>query len=127
MEPVRVAAVGLGRWANVLADAYTPSDTVRLVTCFTRNPDRRAAFSARYGCEQESSLENMLARDDVEAVIVTVPNDQHASVIEQAAAAVYIEKPMAIDLADSFRIKRAADAAGVVFLCGHRGQALAPS
>lgn len=127
MEPVGLAAVGLGRWANVLADAYTRSDTVRLVTCFSRNPAKRDAFSARYGCAQDESLETLLQRDDVEAVIVTVPNDQHASVIEQVAAAgkhVYVEKPIAIDLGDALRIQRATENAGVVFLCGHSARRL---
>ncbi len=127
MEPVRVAAVGLGRWANVLADAYTRSDKVKLVSCFSRNPAKRDAFSARYGCGQDESLEALLKRDDIEGVIVTVPNDQHADVIEQAAAAgkhVYVEKPIAIDLGDGLRIKRATEAAGVVFLCGHSARRL---
>lgn len=127
MEPVRVAAVGLGRWANVLAGAYTRSDMVKLVTCFSRGSAKRDAFSARYGCGQDESLEAMLQRDDVEAVIVTVPNDQHADVIEQAAAAgkhVYVEKPIAIALDDALRIQRATTSAGVVFLCGHSARRL---
>ncbi len=127
MEPVRLAAVGLGRWANVLADAYTRSDKVQLITCFSRNPAKRDAFSGRFGCGQEASLEALLERDDIEGVVVTVPNDQHAAVIEQVAAAgkhVYVEKPIAIDLDDALRIQRATEAAGVVFLCGHSARRL---
>lgn len=127
MEPVRVAAVGLGRWATVLADAYTRSDQIQLVTCFSRSASKRTAFSERFHCGQDESLEAILRRDDVEAVIVTVPNDQHAEVIEQVAAAgkhVYVEKPIAIDLDDARRIKRAVEGAGVVFLCGHSARRL---
>ncbi len=126
-RPVRVAAVGLGRWANVLADAYTRSGEVELVTCFSRSPDKRAAFAARYGCAQDASFEELLARADVDGVIVTVPNDQHAAVIEQAAAAgkhAFVEKPIAVTLGDARRIERAVTGAGVVFTCGHSARRL---
>ena len=39
--PVGLAAVGLGRWARVMARAYAGSPLVELRTCFTRNPERR--------------------------------------------------------------------------------------
>lgn len=34
MEPVRLAAVGLGRWGHVLAGAYSRSPKVRLVKTY---------------------------------------------------------------------------------------------
>jgi predicted dehydrogenase len=126
-DPVRLAAVGLGRWAHVLADAYTRSEKVELVSCFTRSEEKRRAFAQRYGCSQDDRLEALLARDDVEGVVVTVPNDQHATVIEQAAAAgkhAFVEKPIAIDLEDARRIEKATSDAGVVFACGHSARRL---
>jgi len=125
--PVRVAAVGLGRWANVLAAAYGRSEEVRLVSCFSRSEAKRRAFGERHGCASDASYAELLARDDVDAVIVTVPNDQHAPVIEQAAQAgkhVFVEKPIAVTLEDARRIERAAEAAGIVFACGHSARRL---
>ena len=124
---VRLAAVGLGRWARVMARAYAGSEAVDLVTCYTRNPERRASFAAGFGCGQDESLADLLARDDVDALVVTVPNDQHAPVIEAAAAAgkhVYTEKPVAVDLADVRRISRAVTGSGIVFACGHSARRL---
>lgn len=126
-EPVRLRAIGLGRWVNALADAYTRSDAVELVACFTRSEDKLRAFSHRFDCEAETSLEALLARDNVEGVIVTVPNDQHADVIEEAARAgkhAFVEKPIAIDLEDARRIERATSSADVVFACGHSARRL---
>lgn len=126
-RPVRVAAVGLGRWANVLADAYGRSDEVELVTCFSRSQDKREGFAARHGCASDASYQALLARDDVDAVVVTVPNDHHADVIEQAVAAgkhAFVEKPIAVTLEDASRIERAVDEAGVVFACGHSARRL---
>lgn len=127
MNPVRIAAVGVGRWANVLADAYTTSKQVELVTCFNRSLAKGQAFANKYGCAYEESLEQLLRRDDIEGVIVTVPNDQHAPVIEQIAEAgknVYVEKPIAVDLEHALRIQRVVEKTGVTFMVGHSARRL---
>lgn len=124
---IRVAAVGLGRWARVLARAYAGSEAVELRTCYTRNPERRLSFAADFGCAQDESLVDVLAREDIDALVVTAPNDQHAPIIEAAAAAgkhVYTEKPIAVDLTDVRRIKRAVTASGIVFAVGHSARRL---
>lgn len=126
--PTRLAAVGLGRWARIMASAYYQSDKVDLVSCFTRNPDRRAKFAQDYGCGEDESLEALLSRDDIEGVVVTVPNDMHASVIEAAARAgkhVYVEKPVAVDTSDILRIREVVNETGIVFACGHSARRLA--
>ncbi|KKM10479.1 oxidoreductase [Clostridiales bacterium PH28_bin88] len=127
-QPVRVAAVGLGRWANIMARAYTRSEKIQLVSAFSRSEQKRNAFSERWGCQTEDSLEKLLSRDDIEAVIVTTPNDQHAPVIEAAAAAgkhVYVDKPIAVRMDHAKRIEKAVSDAGVVFALGHSARRLA--
>ncbi|MGH9109849.1 MAG: Gfo/Idh/MocA family protein [Acidimicrobiales bacterium] len=126
-DRVRVGAIGLGRWGRVLASAYRESDVVELGSCFTRDPTRRRRFAEDFGCDEDDSLEALLARPDIEGIIVTVPNDQHAPVIEAAASAgkhVYVEKPLAVDPADIRRIRRAVVESGVVFSCGHSARRL---
>jgi UDP-N-acetyl-2-amino-2-deoxyglucuronate dehydrogenase len=123
----RLAAVGLGRWARVMARNYVGSDVAELTTCYTRNPERRGAFAAEFGCDQDESLEGLLARGDVDGIVITAPNDQHAAIIEAAAAAdkhVYTEKPVAVSLADLRRIRRAVTGSGIVFACGHSARRL---
>lgn len=120
--PVNVAAVGLGRWAHQLAMQYTQLDNTDLVTCFTRTPEKRKEFAKRFGCEQDESLERVLAREAVDAVIVTAPNDTHADIVEQAADAgkhVFVEKPLSIDIKDAKRIEDAIERNDVTFLVGH--------
>ncbi|HUZ36254.1 MAG TPA: Gfo/Idh/MocA family oxidoreductase [Streptosporangiaceae bacterium] len=124
---VRLAAVGLGRWARVMARAYAGSEMVELRSCYTRHDERRAAFAADFGCEQDGSLAALLARDDIDGLVVTAPNDQHAPIIEAAAAAgkhVYTEKPVAVSLADVRRIRRAVLGSQIVFACGHSARRL---
>ncbi|HEY9243462.1 MAG TPA: Gfo/Idh/MocA family oxidoreductase [Streptosporangiaceae bacterium] len=125
---VRLAAVGLGRWARVLARAYVGSQVAELASCFSRNPERRQAFAADFGCGQDESLAALLRRDDIDGIVITAPNDQHAAIIEAAAAYgkhVYTEKPAAVALADLRRIRAAVLGSGIVFACGHSARRLA--
>ncbi|MGN6718660.1 MAG: Gfo/Idh/MocA family protein, partial [Candidatus Binatia bacterium] len=96
-DPVRVAAVGLGRWAKVLADAIKRSDRLRLINCFSRSEKSRDAFAQQYGCRTAKSYGELLADPDVEGLIITTPNDAHAEPIVQAAERkkdVYVDKPL---------------------------------
>jgi predicted dehydrogenase len=123
-----LAAVGLGRWARVMAQAYADSSAVELRSCFTRNPERRRAFAADFGCGQDESLDALLSRDDIDGILITAPNDQHAPIIEAAAKRgkhVYTEKPVAVALADLRRIRAAVLGSGIVFACGHSARRLA--
>lgn len=123
-----LAAVGLGRWARVLARAYSGSSAAELRACFSRDSERTAAFAADFGCDPASSLAELLGRDDIDGIIITAPNDQHAPLIEAAAAAgkhVYTEKPVAVEIGDLKRIQQAVRENGIVFSCGHSARRLA--
>jgi UDP-N-acetyl-2-amino-2-deoxyglucuronate dehydrogenase len=125
---VRLAAVGLGRWARVLARGYARSQVAELASCFSRNPERRQAFAADFGCGQDESLPALLRRGDIDGIVITAPNDQHAPIIEAAAEYgkhVYTEKPVAVALADLRRIRTAVLGSGIVFACGHSARRLA--
>ncbi|MBV9379470.1 MAG: Gfo/Idh/MocA family oxidoreductase, partial [Streptosporangiaceae bacterium] len=102
-----LATVGLGRWARVLTRAYSSSAIAELRACFSRDTERTAAFAADFGCDPAASLPELLGRDDIDGIIITAPNDQHAPLIEAAAAAgkhVSTEKPIAVEIADLRRI-----------------------
>lgn len=129
LAPFRVASIGLGRWARVIANGAARSPHLALVSCFSRDPERRAAFSAAYGCRQADSLEALLADDQVEGVMITTPNDTHAPLIVQAAEAgkhVYTEKPIANTLEDARRIVDACRTNGVRLAVGHSARHLGP-
>ena len=48
--PLRVAALGMGWWSDVLADGIKRSNRLEIVACFTRSEEKRNAFAAKYGC-----------------------------------------------------------------------------
>ena len=86
-RPLRVAALGMGWWSDVLADAAKRSDKIDIVTCFTRSPDKRAAFAAKYGCKAAASYDEILADPSIDAVINTTPNNAHLETTRMAAVA----------------------------------------
>jgi len=65
------------------------------VTCYARTPEKRQAFSQKYGCDQEKSFEDVLKRDDVEGLLLVTPNAvhaEHAVLAAQHGKHVYVDK-----------------------------------
>ena len=54
--PLRVAALGMGWWSDVLADAIKRSKEFEIVACYTRSADKRRAFAEKYGCRAGREL-----------------------------------------------------------------------
>lgn len=128
---VRLAPVGLGRWAAVLARGAQRGDVIDLVSCFSRSPERRSAFCDEFGVPRAaSSYDALLSDDTVEGVIITTPNDTHRDLVTQAldaGKAVYVDKPIAHTLADALAIRAAVERTGRVFAVGHSARRLAGS
>jgi predicted dehydrogenase len=130
-DKVRLASVGLGRWARVLANGAQRGDTIELVSCFSRDEKRRQEFMAEYGIPRgASSYEELLADPDVEGVLITTPNDTHRELIIQAleaGKAAYTDKPIAHTLEHGVAIVEAVESTGLPFAVGHSARRLAGS
>ncbi len=130
-DPLRVAVVGLGRWGFTLGGAAASTPGLTLRSCFTRNPAKRAEFAAQFKCDQDASYDALLKRPDVEAVIVTAPNDLHRELTVAAAQAgkhVFVDKPISTLVSDAHAMIEAcgrhkvklAIGAAARYLRGHR-------
>jgi predicted dehydrogenase len=123
VAPLRVACIGIGWWSDVLADAIARSGKLAIAACYTRSPDKRAAFAAKYGCRAEPSYEAILADPAIEAIINTTPNDAHLATTGAAAAAgkhVFLDKPIANTVSDGRAITAVCAKAGVVLALGYQ-------
>jgi UDP-N-acetyl-2-amino-2-deoxyglucuronate dehydrogenase len=103
MEPLRAALVGLGNWSAMHATALRKTQLLKLVTCYTRTPDKAKKFAQDNNCAFETSYEDVLSRKDVDAVILCTPHTTHPGMAIQAAAAgkhLLIEKPLANSVAE---------------------------
>ncbi len=116
-----IAIVGTGMWAPRLAAAAERAG-LELVSCFSRDGQKRAEFAERFGCEPAASLEASIAQPRVEGVLLATPNDVHE---EQALACaergrhVFVEKPIADSTEAGERMRRACAEAGVTLMVGH--------
>ena len=116
-----IAIVGTGMWGPRLAEAAERAG-LKLVTCFSRDEQRRAEFAGRFGCEPAASFEEAIGHPQVEGVLLVTPNDVHE---EQALACaehgrhVFVEKPIADSTEAGERMRRACAEAGVTLMVGH--------
>lgn len=113
--------IGSGRIAQAhLKAAANLPDRVRLVAIAGRRRDRAEAVARQYGIPTVMDDYRQLLRDPaVDAVIITTPNDSHASIACDAAKAgkhILVEKPMALDTHSAEAMVRAAEAAGVTLM-----------
>ena len=127
-DKVRLAPVGLGRWARVLARGAQRGEVIELVSCFSRDDERRRAFQEEFGVPRAAATyDELLSDPDVEGVLITTPNDTHRPLIVQAleaGKAVYTDKPIAHTLEDASVIAEAAGESGLPFAVGHSASRL---
>ena len=122
-EPLRVAALGMGWWSEVLADAVKRSGELELVACYTRSNDKRHAFATKYGCRAAASYEEILADRSIAGIINTTPNNVHLETTRMAAGAgkhVFLDKPIANTVREGREIAQACKEAGVVLALGYQ-------
>lgn len=77
---------------------------------------RAPALAADYGAAYVPTYEALLARDDIDAVLIATPHIDHCPQTIAAAQAckhIFVEKPMATSVADCTAMIEAANAAGV--------------
>ena len=120
-EPLKVAVVGLGRWGNTLASAIQDTENVKVVDCFTRTPEKRKAFTEKFDCAEQETYEAVLENPDVDAVVISAPNNKHSELAVAAARAgkhVFVDKPIAANLTDAKEMIKACDDAGVTLAVG---------
>jgi predicted dehydrogenase len=116
-----IAVIGAGMWAPRLAAAAQRAG-LDIVSCYSRDEERRGEFAARFGCVPAASFAEAIGHPGVEGVVLATPNHVHA---EQALACaeagrhVLVEKPIADTLEDAVRMRDACMAAGVVLMVGH--------
>ena len=112
---LRIGLIGCGN----ISDIYLTNAPLFRDTVFTACADLRLEAAQKQGAKYgipAVSVEDLLAREDVDLVLnLTIPA-AHADVSLAAIAAgkhVYTEKPLATELADGIRIMDAATAKGV--------------
>jgi len=130
-KQLRVALVGYNFMGRAHSNAwrqvkfYFPElklEPVMVALC-GRNKAKVDDVRERFGwAESVYDYDELLARDDIDLVDVTPPNNQHVEMIVKAAAAgkhILCEKPLATNLADAKTAVAAVKKAGVIHMLMH--------
>lgn len=105
-QPVRLGIAGLGRsgWNIHAATAQRLDHLYDIVAVQDLDADRRREAEESFNCRSYKDLDDMLADDEVEVVVVATPNHLHGPHSMAALAAgknVVCEKPMATSLEEA--------------------------
>jgi predicted dehydrogenase len=121
LAPIGVGLIGTGTIAQRHLDALVDHPSGRAVAVFDVIPERAKTTADRYRIPNLcGSLEEMLARPDVDAVIVCTPPFAHAAPTIAALDAgkhVLCEKPFALDVAEAERMVGTAERIGRYLAC----------
>jgi myo-inositol 2-dehydrogenase / D-chiro-inositol 1-dehydrogenase len=120
--PIRVGLLGCGTiayWYHLRALRRMPGATLAAAA----DPDSKARETASRlaAVPIYQSAEDLLARRDIDAVVICAPTHLHAELAVAAAASAkhfYLEKPIASDAAGGQRVLRAAADSGVTGAVG---------
>lgn len=107
MPPVNIAVVGFGLIGQEHAQRLHDAPGLGLA-CVVDPAADPAVIQARFGCAMEPDLDALLARDDIDGVVLATPNDLHgAQAIQciQAQRPVLIEKPIAHSLEQALAVQ----------------------
>lgn len=123
-KPLNVGLIGYGFMGRAHSNAYRKVNNffdlahrpVLKAVC-ARNADQAQAFAAKWGYESiESDWKKLVARKDIDAVDICVPNNLHHDIAVAAARAgkmVLCEKPLSMDTKEGQKMVAAVEKARV--------------
>jgi 2-hydroxy-4-carboxymuconate semialdehyde hemiacetal dehydrogenase len=120
---MRIALAGAGAFGEKHLDGLKLIDGVEITSVISRRADQAAEVAAKYGARHSGTdLDEALARDDVDAVILCTPTQMHA---QQAIACmnagkhVQVEIPLADSWADAQAVLDKQQETGLTCMVGH--------
>lgn len=127
-KKLRVAIMGLGGYANIVAHAMKECKLASLTGIVTGTPSKIATWKKDYNIPDKNvynydNLQEIAKNPDIDLVYVTTPNSLHHKHVLQVAAAgkhVICEKPVADNAKQAREMIAACKKAGVKFYIGYR-------
>ncbi len=127
-DKIVMGFIGVGGMGSEHLRAFTAQPDVRVAAiCDVRQANRERAkqyVDSHYGdsaCAEYRDFRELLARKDIDAVLIAVPDHWHVLVGLEAARQgkdMYYEKPMGVSLAEGQAMRTAVRRHGVVFQFG---------
>lgn len=118
-KSARIGLVGCGRWGRNIARSLKRIDALECI----HDPaaDDIDVYARELGVRVEEDLDVLLS-SDVDGIAIAAPAILHAEMVELALRAgkhVFVEKPLALDLAEARRVAQEAEDRNLVLMVGH--------
>ncbi len=114
-----VAVIGCGAWGKNLVRNFAELGVLAAVA--DADADRAAQLAGQHGA-RALSVDDILADPAIAGVAIAAPAARHAELARAALMAgkdVFVEKPLALDMADAEFLRRLAAERGRVLMVGH--------
>lgn len=119
----RVAVIGCGYWGVNYVRVFSELREAQLAAICEPRADRLAEIGSRFPAgDLVVELDDLLVRDDIDAVVVATSATSHHSVTKRCLEAgkhVLVEKPLATTVAESAELVHLARSRGLVLMVGH--------
>jgi myo-inositol 2-dehydrogenase / D-chiro-inositol 1-dehydrogenase len=120
--PVRLGFVGAGGIAGAHMNALEKVENAKIVAFADLDESRARRAAERFGAAPYTDYREMLANEDLQAVYVCVPPMAHADaeiLAAQRGLALFIEKPVALNVGKAREIQAAIEENGVISSVGY--------
>lgn len=120
MDKIGYGIVGSGYFGAELARIMNTKDGAEIRVIY--DPDHGRTIADELGCDVAGSLEELVSREDIQAVIVATPNYLHKEPVIRAAKHgihVFCEKPIALSYQDCKEMVETCQENDVIFMAGH--------
>jgi len=141
-ERVNLACIGVGSRGMIDTNGLLRTDAGHLAAVCDVNAQRRKRaqtvvdgyYAKKYakngykGCDAHKDFREVIARDDIDAVMVATPDHWHVSIAIAAVKAgkdIYVEKPLATSFGESQALRDIVQRYSVVFQHGTEQRAMA--
>jgi predicted dehydrogenase len=122
-QPLRIGVAGLGYWGPNLARNFAAIADCRLTYCCDADEDARARAARMFPQAKIcADFDQLLADPELDAVALATPVPTHAELavkVLEAGKHCFVEKPLAVSVADAERAVAAAQASSRVLMVGH--------
>ncbi|MFO7632460.1 MAG: Gfo/Idh/MocA family oxidoreductase [Caldilinea sp.] len=118
---IRVGFIGAGRMANLHAGLIVDEPDVQIVAAADIDAARAGAFTTKWGGAAFTDHRAMLEQTPLDAVYICTPTTQHAAIgldCLEFGVALYVEKPLDLDLRTARRFVEAAEARNTLAMTG---------
>ena len=121
-HPVRVGVIGTGAISQVVhVPIFAEREDVELVALADADLHKAESLSRRFKVPNVCDADTLIARDDLDAIVVCTPNHLHEQMAIAALEAgkhVFVERPLATSSQGAARVVGTADRAGRVLVAG---------